>query len=62
MSEQWIKPDFQEITVSGECTAYAGAVAVRDAEDLSGQGLDPVPGGAVPAGCRVENSRGESTR
>lgn len=24
MNDQWLKPDFQEIGVSGECTAYAG--------------------------------------
>ncbi|HEY7328568.1 MAG TPA: pyrroloquinoline quinone precursor peptide PqqA [Gemmataceae bacterium] len=24
MSDRWIKPDFQEIGVGGECTAYAG--------------------------------------
>jgi hypothetical protein len=24
VSDQWLKPDFQEIGVSGECTAYAG--------------------------------------
>lgn len=24
MSDRWIKPDFQDISVSGECTAYAG--------------------------------------
>ena len=24
MSEQWTKPDFRDISVAGECTAYAG--------------------------------------
>jgi hypothetical protein len=24
VSDRWLKPDFQEIGVSGECTAYAG--------------------------------------
>jgi hypothetical protein len=24
VSDQWLKPDFQEIGVAGECTAYAG--------------------------------------
>jgi hypothetical protein len=23
--EQWVKPVYQEVSVSGECTAYAGA-------------------------------------
>jgi coenzyme PQQ precursor peptide PqqA len=26
MTNDWIKPDFEEISVSGECTAYAGAL------------------------------------
>ena len=24
MSDRWLKPDFQQICVGGECTAYAG--------------------------------------
>ena len=27
MQTEWIKPDFEEISVNGECTAYAGAEA-----------------------------------
>ena len=30
MSDRWLKPDFQEICVSGECTAYAGTQDVRE--------------------------------
>jgi hypothetical protein len=25
MKSEWIKPDFQEIAVNGECTSYAGS-------------------------------------
>jgi hypothetical protein len=27
MQTEWIKPDFEEISVNGECTAYAGVDA-----------------------------------
>jgi coenzyme PQQ precursor peptide PqqA len=25
MSQEWIKPEFEEISVSAECTGYAGS-------------------------------------
>jgi hypothetical protein len=27
MQTEWVKPDFEEISVNGECTAYAGVDA-----------------------------------
>ncbi|MGH7174364.1 MAG: hypothetical protein ACRELF_17560 [Gemmataceae bacterium] len=35
VSDSWIKPDFQEIGVSGECTAYAGTQDAWEANALS---------------------------
>jgi hypothetical protein len=35
VSEQWFKPDFQEIGVAGECTAYAGTQEAFEANYLS---------------------------
>ena len=31
MNDQWLKPDFQDIGVSGECTAYAGTQGACEA-------------------------------
>ncbi|HEY7311616.1 MAG TPA: hypothetical protein VH643_19790 [Gemmataceae bacterium] len=55
MSDLWLKPDFQEIGVAGECTAYAGTQgaceanalsARREANDrASGEGSGPSPSG-----------------
>jgi coenzyme PQQ precursor peptide PqqA len=32
MQEKWIKPDYEEIHVAGECTAYAAARAPTKTE------------------------------
>jgi len=55
VSDRWLKPDFQEIGVSGECTAYAGTQDAREANTLSacreandracGEGPLPLPSG-----------------
>ena len=34
MQEKWIKPDYEEIHVAGECTAYAAARVPTKAEQV----------------------------
>jgi coenzyme PQQ precursor peptide PqqA len=34
MREKWTKPDYQEISVGGECTAYAAARVPTTAERI----------------------------
>jgi len=50
VSDQWLKPDFQEIGVSGECTAYAGTQGAREANNH-----DIIT--AAPMNCRELNDR-----
>jgi hypothetical protein len=50
MADQWLKPDFQEIGVSGECTAYAGALAASETGRL------------LPVGERDEQGPGNGPR
>jgi coenzyme PQQ precursor peptide PqqA len=35
MQEKWIKPDFDEIHVAGECTAYASVRVPTNAERVN---------------------------
>jgi hypothetical protein len=52
MNDSWQKPDFEEVAVNGECTAYSGAVGRPD--DGGGAGrVAAVAPPAAPAGERV---------
>jgi hypothetical protein len=42
MSDRWLKPDFQEIAVAGECTAYAGTQGACEANNHSIITVDPL--------------------
>lgn len=46
MNEQWTKPDFLDVSVAGECTAYAGT-AERDRPAVPAPG-EPIPGSVTP--------------
>lgn len=35
MNDRWVKPDFQDMAVAGECTAYAGTQETREINTLS---------------------------
>lgn len=41
MSDQWLKPDFQEIAVAGECTAYAGTQAASETKATDSERDEP---------------------
>ena len=58
MSDLWLKPDFQEIGVAGECTAYAGTQGACEANALSAcrEANDPASGeGPLPSPSGGEN-------
>ena len=42
MSDHWLKPDFQEFGVSGECTAYAGTQGASEANNHGILTVDPL--------------------
>ena len=42
MNDLWLKPDFQEIGVSGECTAYAGTQGACEANNHGIIPVDPL--------------------
>jgi hypothetical protein len=42
MSDRWLKPDFQEIAVAGECTAYAGTQGACEANNHGIITVDPL--------------------
>jgi hypothetical protein len=52
MKTPWVRPDFEEISVAGECTAYAGVAPARAPGEPRSQ-VDP----SQPAPPRVR--RGE---
>jgi len=52
MNRTWVKPSFEEVSVNGECTAYAGAVRVgsnSDGGESGGLGRREVGAGTRPA-------------
>ena len=53
MNDSWHKPDFEEVAVNGECTAYSGAVGRPD--DGGGAGQSAVV--ALPAATAGERVR-----
>jgi hypothetical protein len=50
MRHTWQKPDFEEISVSGECTAYSGAMTPWDRRQASAPANEPEPVGSVRPG------------
>jgi len=42
VSDRWLKPDFQEIGVGGECTAYAGTQEACETNSLSAAVCSPL--------------------
>jgi hypothetical protein len=51
MSKKWQRPDFQEIEVNGECTAYAGAKADWGTKVEGIEAPGQVPVGLLPTTC-----------
>jgi hypothetical protein len=55
MRDQWVAPTFDEISLSGECTAYAGVAAeVRDASLFAAQ----IPDSTAERCVELANSTG----
>jgi hypothetical protein len=52
MNRPWVKPSFQDMSVGGECTAYAGAVRVSSGRDR-GLAAGPEPGDVVAPPSRA---------
>jgi hypothetical protein len=53
MSDRWLKPDFQEIGISGECTAYAGTQGACEADNhgiITVEPLEPKKSADTPFG------------
>jgi coenzyme PQQ precursor peptide PqqA len=58
MKTPWIRPDFEEICVSGECTAYAGVAPASPARTA---GEPPRQSAAEPSGsARVRREDSEA--
>lgn len=51
MSDRWLKPDFQEIGVAGECTAYAGTTGACQANSHDILTVDPLQSGEANDGA-----------
>jgi len=41
VSDRWLKPDFHEIGVNGECTAYAGTQAACETKATDSEREEP---------------------
>jgi hypothetical protein len=58
MKNTWIRPDFDEIGVGGECTAYAGAAPSGSARVAGEHGTQVVPAQpGSPTARREETER-----
>jgi coenzyme PQQ precursor peptide PqqA len=56
MKTSWIKPDFEEICVSGECTAYAGVAPAAPARTAGAPLRQAVPEQSGAGRMRREDS------
>jgi coenzyme PQQ precursor peptide PqqA len=56
MKTPWIKPDFEEICVSGECTAYAGVAPAGPARTAGERPRQAVPEQSGSARVRREDA------
>jgi hypothetical protein len=52
VNDSWQKPDFEEVAINGECTAYSGAVGHPDDGGSASQAAAVAPPTA-PAGERA---------
>jgi coenzyme PQQ precursor peptide PqqA len=57
MKSSWTKPDFAEISVAGECTAYAGVLPPGPASAAGEQRTQELPAQPVAPVARREEQR-----